>query len=196
MNQDLAIASHKLKSPIASSKSLVVIGINKKSNKQAKEIFKKIDEKLSVLNRRVDRFIEIVFFNQNKVNFLYEIFNFSELIKVLEKQPNIKLKGFEEQEILGDKKQLIRSLLAFSKLSSKEILLETSRSRKNLNIVFTFSTFLDKNLFKEDYSLDWKDEIIPSFLAKKIIELHGGRLKASKKKLFVYLPAKARKILH
>lgn len=77
-------AYHTLKSPIVSMKSMLfVLGKNKniEGNKVIQDKIFQIEEKLNVLHKRAEIFLNYVVFKEGKVEFLYSFFNLNDVLQ-------------------------------------------------------------------------------------------------------------------
>lgn len=109
----LGYASHNLKSPLVSVKAMLFI-LSRSSNKKNKlETIEKIDQKLNLLNLRIDEIIQFLSLftnNESPVQF-FGLGN--ELKKIIKKNNlvgKIKFKSSDEMQIVGHKESLLNSL--------------------------------------------------------------------------------------
>lgn len=80
----VAIASHELKSPLASVKALVAL-MRRRSGKseitQTTEYLDKIEEKVDILTRLINDLLDITRIRQGKMEFTYEFFRYDTFLK-------------------------------------------------------------------------------------------------------------------
>lgn len=168
----LGQASHDVKSPLSSAKSLIFLANVKLAKKQnIKDDLSKIEEKLNLLNKRIDSFFDFVYFREDIFDFAYEFFDLVEILHIKNKKQLI---------IMADKKYLAKAL---------NLLINDAKvSVKDSGKEFVISFFREIDIDKE------KDKA--GFITvEKIIKLHGGKIKRIKEKEYeVVLPHKAKKV--
>lgn len=194
LKEFLAISSHKIKSPLASIKALIVIG--KKNKRQ--QILEKIEEKINLVNYRVDNFFEALFLIEKKTDLFFEFFDLKKsLIQLKQNNKNIEL-NVVEFELMADKEKLEKAFFYFLKLarlnSTGKIIMSLKTKEKKARIIIQ-STNNNENKILEVEN-DLKTEL---FIAEKIIEAHGGSYKKREKdkKIFqeVEVPKKPKKLI-
>ncbi|EKD87002.1 MAG: hypothetical protein ACD_37C00080G0004 [uncultured bacterium] len=178
---NLGDLSHKLKSPLVSIKSIAFILKNfNKKNKKTTAYLTAIEDKVKVLNKTIDQLISYLRYQKGEGDFLYQVFDISEIIKQIKKE--IKINPIN-QTIIGDKEKILFALSSFLKIFTKVDYGKAFKKSKVLQFDF-FGQLEDERKDKE---------AIDFFLARKIIELHGGKIKIEKNKLRISLPFKTRR---
>jgi signal transduction histidine kinase len=191
LDVDLGLAGHKLKSPLVSINALLFI-LKKEINEKDKKAIKRITEiesKTEILNKRINQFILFLEYEKEKVGFLYELFDISEIITFLKrKNNNLKIKTIN-QPVVADKEKIEFALSAF--LESFIKVNKINVAKENKKIEFRISgevnteTLDSKKIFNEK-----DDKALNLFIAKKIIELHKGKVKIDKKLVIINIPLK------
>ncbi|OGH04516.1 MAG: hypothetical protein A2W22_05315 [Candidatus Levybacteria bacterium RBG_16_35_11] len=174
---NLGDLSHKLKSPLASIKSIAYILKNFNRNKKTTAYLTAIEDKVNVLNKTIDQLISYLRYQKGEGDFLYQVFDISEIIKQIKRKIKINLIN---QTIIGDKEKILfalsSSLKIFKKINYGKVL------KKSKVLQFDFLGQLEEER-KDKEGIDF-------FLARKIVELHGGKIKIGENKLRVTLPFK------
>jgi hypothetical protein len=179
---NIGILGHKLKSPLVTIKSLAFVLANQK-DKNSKKVSNGLDEigkKVDILNTRIDHLLEYLQYKNEQADFLYEIFDLSEIINLLKKSVKLNtVKG----TIVADKQKLISALQILIRIFSIK---KGSVQKEKNKIIFEFLTeprLKEKNKHFEDSEINL-------FIAKKIIELQGGMVNEEKNNLKVTVPLK------
>lgn len=188
---DFGLAGHKLKSPLASINALLFI-LKKEINKKDKTAIKHITEietKTEILNKRINQFILFLEYEKEKVDFLYELFDIAEVITFLKrKNNNLKIKTIN-QLIVADKEKIEFALLSFLKSFIKVKKINVAKENKKIEFRISGEVSIEaldaKKIFDEK-----DDKALNLFIAKKIIELHKGKVKIDKKLVAISIPLK------
>jgi len=188
---NIGTLGHKLKSPLVSIQSLSFIlrTQHTKNDKKATAYLKKIEDRVLTLNKRLDQLITFLNYQYKEVEFLYQVFDISEIIGSLNKKDNFKIKQIN-QIVVWDKEKIIFSLLTLLKTISKIKKVKVSKTAGQAN--FEFTGKLEENKSNKEITLDEESNLdLDLFIARRIIELHGGKVKEEKNKLTIILPLKA-----
>ncbi|OGH09730.1 MAG: hypothetical protein A2152_03915 [Candidatus Levybacteria bacterium RBG_16_35_6] len=185
---DLGILSHKLKSPLVSIKSIAfILRSSNKKNTKALSYLKEIDNKVDILAKRIDKLISYLEYQKGDVDFLYQVFDIAEILNQI--KGKIKVNKIN-QTIIGDKEKIAFALLTFLQLFSKIKNLKILKKNKFLQISIK-GDLGDEKIKKQINLKDTVDLEIEYYLAKRIIELHGGKIREEKNKLLITIPFKA-----
>ncbi len=180
ISEELGHISHDLKSPITTIKALLFIFSKNKDEKLRKKTLDKIDNKLNVLNLKVD---EVIVFLQlfSRERGIIEFFNLEkELIGILSKFKGngLKLKIAKQKEIIGRKELVLHALEVILKrvatISDPKITVTlTTGGILEITYETTVQTFPS---VKED-----KDNWLKLYIARKSLENQNVKLKITKK---------------
>ncbi len=206
--QDGAIlrdAYHSIKSPIVSIKSMLfVLGRNKeiKDNKNLVYKISQIDGKVNLLHSRVELFLNYFLFKEGDIEFLYSFFNLSELISSIIKKINAGGKVLvvsntvpKDVSIMADHDQIQDALYILFEQSihgvgSSKVAVSVSEAGRKIIITLVLKQSPNDpgNENKDVQTVEQQR----SFIAGKIIELHGGTVNRSRTKIVITLLKKAK----
>jgi signal transduction histidine kinase len=210
--QDEAVlndAYHTLKSPIVSMKSMLfVLGKNKniEGNKVIQDKIFQIEEKLNVLHKRAEIFLNYIVFKEGKVEFLYSFFNLNDVLEkaidAVQKEygKRFSFKKSADQPIMADEEHIAAALkIIFTTVHLKAIPgiipITVIFSGKSADIIvrYQFPKDVEKLPRDRDEENVLKQE---QYVAHRIIELHGGRVNYEQNgadvEVTISIPLKAR----
>lgn len=180
ISEELGHISHDLKSPITTIKALLFIFSKNKDEKSRKKTLDKIDNKLNVLNLKVD---EIVAFLQlfSREKGIVEFFNLEkELSDILGKFKGngLRLKIAKQKEIIGRKEIVLNALETILKrvinISDPKIMVTLTKAGV-FEIVYETTTQTFPSV-KED-----KDNWLKLYVARKSLENQNVKIRTIKK---------------
>lgn len=202
-------AYHTIKSPIVSIKSMLfVLGKNKdiEKNKIVQDKIFQIEEKLNVLHRRAEIFLNYIVFKEGTVEFLYSFFNFDEALQkaidTIHKQYGNRF-GFKKpinQPIMADEAHIVEALrIILSGIHKKANLgiipVSVASQGRNVDVIARYaieSGTEDKPPDRDEENVLRQEE----YIATRIVELHGGRVSKEQNgaevEVRISLPMKAR----
>lgn len=199
----IAIGSHELRTPLAGIKVLNQV-LSKlyyeKKFDQARSFFHKIDNKVNLLTRIIQDFIEVEKIRGGKLEFTPEYFDFDEFVdstiqdmNAIFKSHTIRKTGSAKYKIIADRErvyEVLTNLLANARKYSPDattIDVHLSLDSHKITVgVQDYGIGLTEqniaNIFEPFYRV--KDPLIEKvhglglglYIAYKIIELHGGRM--------------------
>jgi PAS domain S-box-containing protein len=199
----LGIASHELKTPLASIKVFTQIlqkKFKKEKNLKYDEYLIKIDQQINKLSKLISDLLDIERIKAGRLEVAYEIFDFDKLVNevVEEVSPTlvshkIILKGSTKRYIMGDKGRISRVISNLLSNASKyspgkdKIILSLSSTFKAVTIsIQDFGIGISKDninkIFEPFYHSNINDnKKIPSvglglYISSEIIRVHGGKL--------------------
>ena len=180
---------HTIKSPIVSIQSLLfVIKRNKvvQSNVVLQDKLSQIEEKVSLLHKRSEIFLNYILYREGVVEFLYSFFDLDEVIDgVIKKLPShavrFSISKSGKQPIMGDQGQLQESFrIIFADLQSvckeETVPVTITHAGKKIDIVVRCKKESNKKVQDKDEQNVARQEL---YVAGRIIELHGGSLNYS-----------------
>lgn len=199
----LGIASHELKSPLASISIFVELlkrHLKKSGDNKIQFYFSRIDNKINTLTRLINDFLDVTKLKQGALQFSNELFDFDTFIKetvndlrFTQKTNLIKIKGKTHRSISGDRKRLaevldnlIRNALRYS-LKNNEIILNTKIKDHDLVVgVQDFGTGIPKKEQKRLFDLYYRGKNkgkedgfglgVGLYISNEIIKKHGGKM--------------------
>lgn len=202
-------AYHTLKSPIVSMKSMLfVLGKNKniEGNAVIQDKIFQIEEKLNILHKRAEIFLNYVVFKEGKVEFLYSFFNLNDVLQkaidAVQKEhgKRFSFKKSADQPIMADEEHIAEAFRIIftgvhAKAAAGTIPLTLSFSGKSSDVILRYKIPKDVEKLPRDRDEEnvMKQE---QFVAQRIIELHGGRVgkeqNGAEVEVRISLPMKAR----
>lgn len=199
----LSIASHELKSPLATVKAMVQIGKRQLANKEitkAEIALEKIDEKTNVVVRLINDLLDVTRIREGRLELLFEFFELDEFLREIIEELKITVgthtivnNGKTGQTIMADKSRLaqvitnlIRNAAKYSTLGSQIIIDAGVKDKQVWVSVKDFGLGIieeDKKTLFELYSRgkDTRKEHIKGlgvglFISANIIKQHGGKM--------------------
>lgn len=199
----IAIGSHELRTPLAGIKVLNQV-LSKlyyeKKFDEARSFFHKIDNKVNLLTRIIQDFIEVEKIRSGKLEFTPEYFDFDEFaestiqeMNTIYKSHTIRKKGSARHSIVADRERLyevLTNLLANARKYSPEaavidVHLSLDKTKITVGVQDYGIGLTPQNIahiFEPFYRV--KDPVIEKvhglglglYISYKIIELHGGRM--------------------
>lgn len=216
LHDEVVIADvyHTIKSPIVSIKSMLfVLGRNKdvEGNKLLQEKVSQIEEKVNLLHKRSEIFLNYIFYKEGAVEFLYSFFNLDEVLSEVIKKLNthdssvkFTFSNAKQVTIMADQDQIkeaLRIIMARIQTVSEpgSILIAVSSVGKMVEIKLRYTQIVDdptKKPINSDEECVAQEE---SYIAHRIIEMHGGTINRKSEngevEVSVILPMKAKFIL-
>jgi len=195
------LLSHKLKSPLASIQAVLAITKNLKPGIKVTENLNKIENKITLLNKRIEDLIELISFTDNS-SFVYSLIGINELIPPsFYKNKRFKINIDKSINIVADKEKINKEiiyLLNFLLENSKgKILIKGTTVGKNifLNIDTDLIKYSEKDLFKLKISNEVEKGLgTEMYILSRIIKIHGGKINKNdyklKSKFEIVLPKK------
>jgi len=195
------LLSHKLKSPLASIQAVLAITKNLKPGIKVTENLNKIENKITLLNKRIEDLIELISFTDNS-SFVYSLIGINELIPPsFYKNKRFKINIDKSINIVADKEKINKEiiyLLNFLLENSKgKILIKGTTAGKNifLNIDTDLIKYSEKDLFKLKISNEVEKGLgTEMYILSRIIKIHGGKINKNdyklKSKFEIVLPKK------
>ncbi|MBU2632659.1 hypothetical protein KKG52_02980 [Patescibacteria group bacterium] len=190
----LNLSTHRIKNLLASAKALIAIFRKSKNQKQT---LSKIEGKINLINFGIDNLFESIYLTESTMEFFYEFFDFKEiLIKQREKSRQIVVEA-DSFETMGDREKLEKAIGIFinymklhSRLEDKIQIKFIKKENKGKLII--------KSVNNKNFNLKLDNDLtIELYIARKIIELHGGKYKEQKNKvirLSIDIPKKAKRL--
>jgi len=189
-NNFVDLLSHKLKSPLASIQAVLAITRNLKPEIKVIENLNKIENKITLLNKRIEDLIELISFTDNS-NFVYSLIGINELIPPsFYKNRRFKINIDKSSYIVADKgkinKEIIYLLNFLLENSKGKILIKGTAAEKNifLNINTDLIKYSEKDLFELRISNEVEKGLgTEMYILSRIIEIHGGKINKNDYKL-------------
>lgn len=200
---------HTIKSPIVSIKSMLfVLGRNKdvQNNKVVQDKLFQIEEKVNLLHKRAEIFLNYIVFKEGNVEFLYSFFDLTEVINnVMQKihqeyGERFAFKKPVKEAIMADQDHIAEALrIIFTRIHMNgapgEIPVTVGASGRLVNIILRYQI----NSPTEEKPQDRDEENVikqQQYVAQRIIEMHGGNVsytqKGTEMEAKISLPMKAR----
>ncbi len=193
LQEPVAIADvyHTIKSPIVSIKSMLfVLGRNREvqSNKVLQEKISQIEEKVNLLHKRSEIFLNYIFFKDEPVEFLYSFFNLNELLQEVVQNISHQKKSVsfiytnpQKHPIMADCDQIQEALrIIFTRVQTFSkpgtVSVELTSLGKEVQIQFRYKKLADD---PEKKPITSDDECVAreeNYIAERFIELHGGTI--------------------
>lgn len=207
----MADVYHTIKSPIVSIKSLLfVLARNKEvqANTVLQEKISLLEEKINILHQRSEIFLNYIFYKEEKVEFLYSFFNLNETVQEVVKKLNSQedavkfaFTNVTPLTIMADADQIKEAFhIIFTRIQTlsepSTITISVISSGKNITITFSYTKGdgdLEKKPINSDEECVAREEY---YIARKIIEMHGGSMNPTEKdreiNMTIILPVKAK----
>jgi PAS domain S-box-containing protein len=200
----LGIASHELKSPLATIKAFIEIlkqKFNSDANGEGMKYLDKINDKADQLNLLMNDLLDVTRIRQNKLDLAYEYFSFDQLLKsvideirLLNPDRNIIVSGHTRKFVIADRQRirqvfnnLVRNAVRYSPSDSK-IFLRIQDKRDEIEIsIQDFGVGIPKKDLRRVFDLFFQGNDgsnrkaaglgVGLFISSEIVKQHGGKIR-------------------
>ncbi len=201
----LGIASHELKSPLASIKAFIQIiekSLKGMGNSKLLGYFQKIDEKVDTLTRFINDLLDVTRIRHGKLQFFYEAVRFDLFLKEVVEElqftiptHKLRLKGTTYKAIILDKSRiaqvitnLVRNAVKFSPQETNVVIQSRVKDKTITVSIQDFGIGISAEEQKQVFELYYRGKNkekqttglgVGLFISKEVIRQHGGRLTIS-----------------